>query len=436
MSSTLCRALFVTDWLPIGPEWIAAGISKRQHLLIDSLKHLGVDIDVLIYLPHMSYDGSEEHVREIERELGVLWGGVFRVTLCRRAMPSETKSFWAYYLSPAKSLFHQKGYAEFAGTLQVSAFEQCLEDKPDLVFVHRLKSMVPALLTKKNIPPLFLDLDDIEHITFRRRVAVPPVWPSKRLEYLQIPALMAGERSAIKLSRKTFVCSELDRSKLQGLFRTKNVESVPNAVALQPVSPPSLSPTLLFLGHYGYAPNRSGAEYFLDQVWPRILAAKPNAQAIIAGADPESIRHHRSPPPGVTFPGFVSALNELYARTKVVICPILTGGGTRIKIMEAAAYGRPIIATHVGAEGIDLRDGDEILLRNTPASFADACIELLGNDAAARDLGERARQAIAEKYDRSQVIDRLASILSEHSHIPLQSLSQTPTRHGEDSNAD
>lgn len=422
MPNVLSRALFVTHWLPVGPASIAAGISTRQHLLIDSLKRLDVAIDVLIYLPHKSFDGSEKRVREIERELGVRWGGEFRVSLCPRGIPSDDKSLWDYYLSPATSFFRAKEYEEFAGALPVSSFEQCLERKPDLVFVHRLTSMVPALLTKRNIPPLFLDLDDIEHIAFRRQVADPPVWPSKRLKYLQIPALIAGERSAIKLSRKTFVCSDLDRRKLQRLFRAKNVESVPNAVALQPVGPPSLSPTVLLLGTYGYAPNRLGAEYFLDQVWPRILAANPNAQAIIAGAQPESIRHHRSHPPGVTFPGFVSSLDELYARAKVVICPILTGGGTRVKIMEAAAYGRPIVATSVGAEGIDLRDGDEILLRDTPAGFADACIELLGNDVAARDLGDHARQAIAEKYDRSQVVDRLASILSEHSRIPLSAV--------------
>ena len=92
--------------------------------------------------------------------------------------------------------------------------------------------------------------------------------------------------------------------------------------------------------------------------------ACPDARLIVAGNKPERIPSFAQRPAGVEFTGFVSELEMLYRRAAIVCCPILSGGGTRIKILEAAAHGKAVVSTVVGAEGLELRDGVEIALRD------------------------------------------------------------------------
>ena len=130
----------------------------------------------------------------------------------------------------------------------------------------------------------------------------------------------------------------------------------------------------------------------------------PEARLIIAGASPEYIRGYHSRLPSVEFPGFVDDLDSLYRRSRVVCAPILSGGGTRVKIIEAAAHGKPIASTRLGAEGLDLRDGHELLLRDDPESFAQACLHLLKDSTLCERLGRTAFEAANRHYDRANII--------------------------------
>jgi len=112
----------------------------------------------------------------------------------------------------------------------------------------------------------------------------------------------------------------------------------------------------------------------------------------------------------VSFLGFVDDLDSWYARARVVCCPISHGSGTRVKIIEAAAHARAIVSTSMGAEGLNFRDGREILLRESPSALADACVELLNDPSRADHLGRAARARAAERYERSAVVTQLAGI--------------------------
>jgi hypothetical protein len=231
------------------------------------------------------------------------------------------------------------------------------------------------------------------------------MWPAKRLYYFQLPALICGERRAVKLTRKAFVCSDLDRRYLTTRWRLPGVVTIPNAVAMPAtygVDPASNS--LLFLATYAYGPNSAAADFLIREVWPLIREACPDARLIIAGNKPERIPSFARHPPGVEFTGFVDDLDQLYRRVRIVCCSILAGGGTRLKILEAAAHGKAIVSTHVGAEGLELRDGVEIILRDGPAAFAEACIALLGDASRCERLGVAAREAVVCRYDRQQIV--------------------------------
>ena len=382
-----------------------------MHLLMDGIRQTSDEIEILLYVRH-DEDASDERARFIEAILTAIWGGTYRVTLCHsEPRVANRDSLWQYYVKPVTNFLFLEDYAQLTGSAQIAALEQCLTRHPEYLFVLRLKCMPPILLTKEKLPPVFMDLDDIEHLTLLRNIRQPPRWPGKWLQYLWVLALMKGEKTSMKLAEKTFVCSEVDRSKLQKRFRLTNIEVIPNAIAAQKHVALTSAPSLLLLGQYNYLPNQIGAEFFLDEVWPIINASVPLAHLTIAGPNSQKIRHAEHPPAGVHFPGYVDDLDALYADTRVVVCPILSGGGTRVKIMEAAAYGKPVVTTTIGAEGIDLHNDKSILLRDEPNAFALACIALLQDQDLASRIGGCARQVISEKYERFKVISQLADHL-------------------------
>jgi glycosyltransferase involved in cell wall biosynthesis len=139
----------------------------------------------------------------------------------------------------------------------------------------------------------------------------------------------------------------------------------------------------------------------------------PTAILKIAGAPPDKIPSYRSGIQGVEFTGFVKELDDLYRKSRVVCAPILSGGGTRVKIIEAAAYGKPIVSTRIGAEGIEMQDGKEFFLRDDPESFAQACIRLLNDHAMCRQMGLTARSTAIKKYNEVKTKQSIQKIIQE-----------------------
>ena len=196
---------------------------------------------------------------------------------------------------------------------------------------------------------------------------------------------------------------------------------VPNAVKIPSPQRTTSKQTLLFLGSYFYRPNIEAAKFLIQKIWPLIHRAIPTATLIVAGSQPERIPGYRSDVQGVRFTGFVEDLDDLYRQSRVVCAPILSGGGTRVKIIEAAAYRRPIVSTQIGAEGIELHDGDSIFLRDDPKSFAEACIRLLNDHELCERIGTAARAAVIDKYDQTKI----KRLIQEYLTVPEKGKNQS-----------
>jgi glycosyltransferase involved in cell wall biosynthesis len=398
------KALFVSAHFPKDFKQSASGTYKRMRVFLDALKEKASIRLLFYYRPEL--EAHARRVAEVKYALQSAWGlNDVDVVLSRQAVevPHENR-LWDAYFRPTLNIHDQRGYARMSGTEQLRAFEACLDARPDVIFAHRLPAACPMLLTKRHLPPVFLDLDDVEHRVFLRDVAQPPKWRTKPLLYLQWPSFLLGERRAISLSRKTFVCSEVDQRYLSGRWRLPNVCAIPNAIRIPESQPLSDKRVLLFLGLLSYGPNTVAAEELVTKIWPRVRTACPEATLVIAGASPERLSCFSQSHPGVEYTGYVEDLDAVYQRARVVCCPIRSGGGTRIKIIEAAAYGKPIVSTHVGAEGLDFVNGREILLHDDGNVFADACIELLRNEAMCSQIGNAARAKAIERYAQDQVI--------------------------------
>lgn len=402
---------FISRAFPTRPETSSHGTYKRMGMFIQALAELG-ELDMLFYV-HPDLPVNPRFTGDMENRLARHWNAGIHLHLCNLANPKTAASRWDTYISPALRMSDHPPYDQVAYEEQIGAVRHLLAGEPDILFVHRLSSMIPLLLARSETPKVYFDMDDIEHVAFARSIRQPPRWPGKSLHYLRLPILRLWERRAIRLSQTTFICSEVDRRYLKKTYGLENVEVIPNAVDI-PKEQEALPdrPAILFLGFFNYGPNIAAADYLIGAIWPLVRSAVPNARLFLAGAHPDRISAFKNHPPEVEFLGFVDDLAELYNRVSVVCCPILSGGGTRIKILEAAAYGKAIVSTTVGAEGIDLKDGREILLRDDPPSFAEACVRLLRNQDAALKIGRAARGAIIKSYRRDEVVNRIRKIIS------------------------
>jgi glycosyltransferase involved in cell wall biosynthesis len=169
------------------------------------------------------------------------------------------------------------------------------------------------------------------------------------------------------------------------------------------VDPPARVQSIMFLGGYHYEPNAQAAERLIAHIWPLIQRKFPAARLIIAGSSPENIPSFAACPTGVEFTGFVKDLTKLYARTRLVCSPIDMGGGTRIKLIEAAAWGKPIVSTAIGAEGLSFENGSEILIHNDNESIARECMHLLDDHDLCTRLGNAARYRALSMYEIGSV---------------------------------
>jgi polysaccharide biosynthesis protein PslH len=203
-----------------------------------------------------------------------------------------------------------------------------------------------------------------------------------------------------------YLCSAADERRLLKQVPGVRTAVIPNAADVEyyqprPTDPPSDGRTVIYFGLLSTIPNIDGVVYFVQDIWPRIAEAHPEARCkIIGGRPPPSLLALAGP--RVELTGFVSDLRPHLAAAAAVVVPLRLGGGTRLKIVEAMAMERAIVSTTLGAEGIEAVAGRDILIEDEPAAFADAVCRLLTKPGLAELIGQSARRLVQERYGWSQ----------------------------------
>ncbi|MCC7154708.1 MAG: glycosyltransferase [Bryobacterales bacterium] len=165
--------------------------------------------------------------------------------------------------------------------------------------------------------------------------------------------------------------------------------------------------TVLFLGSFRHAPNVEALNWFLQGVMPRLVELHPEVRLLIAGSDPPPAYTLPYKGPEVELLGFVPEVRDALARYAVFVCPILSGSGVRVKLLEAFAAGIPSVSTTVGAEGLTTSDGSICRLADDPAPFARAVVELLQDPREAAAMAARAREYVVRHRDIRTMTTRL-----------------------------
>ena len=298
----------------------------------------------------------------------------------------------------------------FRSEAGAALIEQLCERHFDLVWVERFYtlSMLPAKLKAR----VMVDLDDLEHRKLGRELSIENSAPKKALMHLEYAKLRRFERNLTQLPYEFVVCSEADKQILGG---GKKVWVIPNGVEIpqqhNDIGYSQQDPVILFIGVMDYAPNCDAVEFFAGQVMPLVCKQVPNAKFMIVGRNPTAAVRALDSGQTVCVTGTVPEVEPYLRQASVVVAPLRVGGGTRIKILEAMAHHRPVLATTIGAEGLDVESGRDLLLADSPSRLADACVLLLQDPIRRRELAARAFDFVRTKHDWSNIQDRVQQIV-------------------------
>jgi glycosyltransferase involved in cell wall biosynthesis len=269
----------------------------------------------------------------------------------------------------------------------------------------------PELLTT----PCVLFQHNVETVLWKRMAETERA-PWRKLSYSIEAAKMARyEKNALGRFSRVIAVSAQDKQEMLKLDPDCRITVVPTGVDTQLYQvAPSVegdAPIIVFTGSMDWEPNIDAMEYFCREIWPTVLSAIPQARFQIVGRNPHA-RVKRLASDSVEVTGKVPSVSDYLRAATVVIVPLRIGGGTRLKIFEAMATGKAVVSTSIGAEGLDVKHGRDLLIADTPATFATGILEIASNREIRRKY-ERAAAALAARYDWSEIAAAFANVLQD-----------------------
>jgi glycosyltransferase involved in cell wall biosynthesis len=393
------RLLFLA---PIVPAARGNGLAMRAGFFLDAYtRHFDVDLAVfpIVAAPESATDFLDARCRRWE---------IFPIPAVDThfALVAATSD-----PSARLSAFRSYGLPSLAGRAGVVARQTLArwigERRYDAVHVERLYLAPLAeqwLSSTASRPQLVIDCDDDDAATYRTLAAI------ERRYHRPLAAQWAeAEADAFaSLARRTLARFDLafaaSAEGAKSLSRNgAQVSVVPNVMAANEdrarhrrARP---TRTMLFVGTMGYSPNDDAARWLLTRIWPRLLRTVTlPLRLVIAGSNPSPALIQVGRQRGVLVTGTVADVAPFYRDADIAVIPVRAGGGTRIKLLEAAGRSVPIVSTTVGAEGTTFRHGRELLLADSEEGFAQACAKLLQHRERAGRLAARARRRVLRDY--------------------------------------
>jgi polysaccharide biosynthesis protein PslH len=265
--------------------------------------------------------------------------------------------------------------------------------------------------------PKVLFTHNVEATIWRRhfQVAQNPIW--KVISWCEWQKMKAAERRYLVLADRVLAVSEPDRDAFSHVVGVDKLNVIPTGVDLDYFQPQPMQETpnsLVFTGSMDWLPNEDAILYFAKAILPLIKQHCPEVSLNVVGRNPSrKLQSLAETEKSIRLTGWVKDIRPFLAQGSVCIVPLRIGGGTRLKIFEAMAMGKAVVSTSVGAEGLAVRPGHNIVLTDTPTNFAEAVISVLHDPDRRRQLGNAARNLVQENYSWTKVAEDFASTLQE-----------------------
>jgi glycosyltransferase involved in cell wall biosynthesis len=398
------RVVAVTPELPYFPG--GSGGSTRQYQLLTALRERGADVAVVAPVHPDQRAGAQTLAGQFESYL------VPRPASRLKEVLAALRERPGLALGPLREPLLAWQIDVFWTRLRHRLAEAVAAGRPDVILVEhdwaaswhpQLPAGVPRALTLQNL--------SWRYYGARARVADGPRKAALAVEGRR---WLRHDRRHLPQYDLLVAMSEEDARVARTVIGVPAV-SVPNGVdtrvLLHAPPPPRVAPAvLLYTGTMTYPPNAEGLHWLLDEIWPRIRAAVPEAHLVVVGKDPPADARAVAAD-GVTLAGWVPDVAPYFAQASAILVPIRSGAGTRLKVLDGLASGRPVVSTRAGAEGIPLRNGEQALLADDPAEFAAAAARVLRDRPLAERLGMAGRRLAEEEYDWHALGGRLEAAL-------------------------
>jgi polysaccharide biosynthesis protein PslH len=241
----------------------------------------------------------------------------------------------------------------------------------------------------------YLDLHNIESALFDT-YAESDRWPISMAHSRWANASRLLEAKLLPQFNALLTCSNSDAENIRQYC--SNIHVFPNSIPSTPLPEMVKQADLVFSGNLEYPPNKTAVVWFHREVWPQLSATNPSVTWRIVGLHPEAVRGVVGADPRIIVTGSVEKAVPAIAASHIAIVPLLSGSGTRIKILEAWAAGLPVVSTTLGAQGLDCIPEKEILIADTPANFAATLRNLLDNKELCLRLGSAGRYLYEREY--------------------------------------
>jgi len=363
-----------------------SGVAQRSfHLLRAAAEFTEVHFRGLSQRAHQpdagSLNSAAEALREVCSTVEVLPIPADRSRLAKAALQLTAPVLAAPYYAR---------WLESAGLSE--AVSRCVrEHRPDLMHVDTV-GLTPYALAVAPTPAV-LNHHNIESQLLERRAGVERS-PARRAYYRrEARKLLRYEREVCRRVAGNIVVSDLDGERLRERVGDVATAVVPNGVDVEYFVPRAPlghgDGGMIFVGGLDWYPNRDAVRYFLRDVWPELAASGPNRRLTLVGRDPPDDVVAAGSDSSIEVLGFVPDIRPLIDQASIYVCPIRDGGGTRLKILDALAMAKPLVATGLAVEGLGLTDGEHFLRADAPDEFVAQVSRL------ERDPGLRHRLAVA-----------------------------------------
>jgi len=371
------------------------GAIRNYHLLQGLSRRFRIRCFVLL-APHLAGeageypDGAEaETVPQADRRLRAA------ASFARSALSSEA---YPVLLYRSRSLLRRLS-------------ERAASEPPAFVLAHGFHAGALALEAGR---PFWVDLHNVESEIWGRMAATASSSARRRFAAWQAPRVVAAERRLLSRASGASCVSERDAAALSRISGATAPVVVANGVDLNRYAfrkEPAASERVFFVGDLSWAPNAEGVRWFAREVWPSLSERRPQASVEVLGRRaPADLASFAGP--RFVFAGEGGDTRPHWQQASIAVVPLLAGGGTRLKILEAAASGVPVVSTSVGAEGLSFVEGEEILRRDEPAAFAGAVAGLLADAGSRERMAAAARRRVEKEYGWGPIADRFAEAVA------------------------
>ena len=395
------RLLFLAQSLPFPPH---SGVAVRTYNILRELQR-EFDVDLVAF----SRRGHQANAAARDAARDALRGALAHVAE-PTPVPNEGSGIrraWDHLRSVVTGrayTFYEYRSGDFDRELRRSLRER----PPALVHLDSLD--LHGLLPHLPSVPIAVTHHDIDSALLRSRAHWIGSAPRRWYLELQAGRVERVERSVAPRLALNVLTSRPDEQRLLALAPRATTAVIPNGTDTDhftPTGAPSIDGRVVFVGPTHAYPNRDAVEWMLEAIWPLIRGADPAASLRLVGRSAPELRARYDAVPGVTTLGQLPDLRPALSDARCCVVPIRIGGGTRLKILDAWAMGKAIVSTTVGCEGLAAVDGENILVRDTPETFAEAVRTVLRDPALRERLERNARRTAVEHYGWTVIGERL-----------------------------